>query len=142
MGALEVTSRLSIPDDELAERFVRSSGPGGQNVNKVSSKVELRWRPTMSRALWALGERDRGWILSRLASRLTDGGELIVVSTLTRDQIQNRADARAKLVAILCAALERPKARRPTRPTRGSVERRIGEKKRRGDKKRDRRYDD
>jgi ribosome-associated protein len=142
MEALVVTGRLAIPGDELSERFVRSGGPGGQNVNKVASKVELRWTPGASRAVARLDDRERSWLLGRLASRLTEGGELIVTSTLTRDQLQNRADARAKLVAIVRGALARPRPRKATRPTRGSVERRIGEKKRRSEKKRDRRGDD
>jgi ribosome-associated protein len=142
MDALVVTPRLAIPDDELGERFVRSGGPGGQNVNKVASKVELRWTPGASRALVGLDERDRSWLLERLAPRLTDAGELLVTSTLTRDQLQNRGDARDKLAAIVRAALVRPRTRKKTRPTRGSVERRIGEKKRRSATKRERRFDD
>jgi ribosome-associated protein len=140
--ALAVTSRLVIPADELAESFSRSSGPGGQNVNKVASKAELRWAPLRSRALGVLDERDREWLLSRLRPKLTLAGELVVTSSVTRDQLQNRADARDKLAAIVEAALFRPRPRRPTRPTRGSVERRIGEKKRRSARKRDRRGDD
>jgi ribosome-associated protein len=142
MVFLPVGPRLAIPDAELEERFVRSSGPGGQNVNKVASKVELRWRVTDSRALAGLDERDRTWLLGRLASRLTEGGDLIVTSSVTRDQLQNRADARDKLAAIVRAALARPRPRKATRPSRGSVERRLTAKRQRSARKRDRRPDD
>ena len=123
-----INARYAIPGDELRMAFSRSGGPGGQNVNKVASKVELRWTPATSRAF---SDVDRHYLMSRLASRLTNTGELLVVSTLTRDQIQNRGDAEDKLAAIIRDALIRPKVRRPTKPTRGSKERRIGAKKQR-----------
>ncbi len=93
-GDLVVTPRVRIPAGELSFAFARSGGPGGQNVNKVSSKAELRWNPACSSAL---GADDRAWLLERLAKRLTNDGTLIVTSTLTRDQIQNRDDALSKL---------------------------------------------
>ncbi len=139
MGDLAITDRISIPETEVRVAFARSGGPGGQNVNKVNSKVELRWTPATSAAL---GEDDRTWLLAKLGSRLTNDGDLIVTSERTRDQAKNRADASAKLAAIVAAALFRPKKRRATRPTRGSKERRIGEKKRRSEIKKGRRYDD
>ncbi len=123
-----VNERLIIPAAELRESFARSGGPGGQNVNKVASKVELRWSPAESSALTAA---DRSWLLAKLRSRLTTDGELVITSSRTRDQSRNRVDARDKLAAILRQALERPKARRPTRPSRGSRERRLAGKKRR-----------
>lgn len=126
MSALTVNPQVVIPADELSWQFARSGGSGGQNVNKVSSKVELRWTPATSRALT---EADRAWLAQRLATRLTAGGELIVVSDRTRDQIVNRGDAAEKLVAIVRTALVRPKVRRATRPSRGSQERRIAAKK-------------
>ncbi|MDX2020112.1 MAG: alternative ribosome rescue aminoacyl-tRNA hydrolase ArfB [Deltaproteobacteria bacterium] len=135
MAALFVTPNLTIPDDELSVAFARSAGPGGQNVNKVETQVELRWALSSSRAL---SDADKAWLLSRLASRLTNGGELLVTSSLTRSQLQNRQDATEKLVNILRVALVRPKRRRKTRPTRGSVERRLTEKKQRSDRKRSR----
>ncbi len=133
---LTVNDRLIIPGAELRVSFARSSGPGGQNVNKVETKVELRWSPAESGALTA---RDREWLLKRLATRLTGAGDLLVTSSRTRDQGRNRADARDKLAMTLRHALERPKLRKRTRPGRGAVERRIREKKRRSRTKQDRR---
>src|SRR5580765_1525480 len=108
MRDLVVTPRLTIPAGELTESFARSGGAGGQNVNKVASKVELRWNLAGSAALTPL---DRDWLLQRLASRLTTDGTLIITSTKTRDQIQNRDDAESKLILIVRSALERPKQR-------------------------------
>lgn len=136
MADVRVNDRVTIPGDELTIAFARSGGPGGQNVNKVSSKAELRWTPGTSRALNA---DDRALVVSKLAGRLTTDGELIVVSTLTRDQIANRGDAEDKLAAIVRAALFRPKPRKKTKPSRGSKERRLKAKKVRGEIKRGRR---
>ena len=127
MQDLEVIEgRLTIPAAELSIAFARSGGPGGQNVNKVASKVELRWNPRTSAAL---GEDDRAWLLQRLASRLTGDGELIVTSTATRDQLKNRDDAESKLCLILRTAMERPKPRRATKPSRASKRRRVADKR-------------
>jgi ribosome-associated protein len=136
MADIRINDRITIPGRELSVAFARSGGPGGQNVNKVESKVELRWQPSASGAFTS---DDRSWLLTRLAPRLTTGGELIVTSTVTRDQVRNRADAEAKLGAIVRAALFRPKKRRPTKPSRGATERRIQSKKRRATVKQGRR---
>ena len=121
-----------IPDSAVDWKGVRASGPGGQNVNKVASKAEVRWTPGTSSALSA---DDRAWLLTKLAGRLTTAGELIVVSERSRDQITNRGDAEDKLAAIVAAALVRPKPRRATKPSRGSKERRIKAKKGRAEVK-------
>ena len=138
MPDLVITPRLTIPAGELSLAFARSGGPGGQNVNKVSSKVELRWNPRTSAAL---GEADRALLLERLASKLTTEGELIVTSQASRDQIKNRDDAHDKLVLILRAALHRDKPRRETKPTRASKRRRIEGKRHRAEIKKNRRID-
>ncbi len=125
-----------IPGDELAETFSRAAGPGGQNVNKVASKVELRWSLVASRAL---GAADRAWLLERLADRITSSGDLVVRASRTRDQARNRAEARERLVELVRAALVRPRKRVATRPGRGAVERRLAGKKRRAKLKQARR---
>ena len=139
MADIRINDRITIPGRELSVAFARSGGPGGQNVNKVESKVEVRWQPATS---GAFASDERAWLMSRLAPRLTTAGELIVTSTVTRDQIRNRADAEAKLGAIVRAALFRPKKRRPTKPSRGATERRIQSKKRRAAVKQTRRGGD
>ena len=132
MSNLVINDRIAIPAAELEISFARSSGPGGQNVNKVASKVELRWAPGASAVL---SESDRAWLLERLVGRLTASGDLLVTSSKTRDQGKNRADARSKMADIVRAALARPKVRRATRPSRGSNERRLQEKRERGQRK-------
>jgi len=124
-----------IPAGELAFAFSRSGGPGGQNVNKVSSKVELRWSPATSAALT---DDERAWLLERLRSRLTSDGTLIVTSTATRDQLKNRDDATSKLALIVRAALDRPKPRRPTKPSRSARRRRVADKRHHAEIKRNR----
>jgi ribosome-associated protein len=136
---LVVSPRLTIPAGELSIQFARSGGPGGQNVNKVSSKVDLRWHPGSSTAL---GDDDRAWLLQRLRSRLTSDGTLIVTSTATRDQLKNRDDAEKKLVLIVRTALERPKPRKETRPSRAAKRRRVADKRHKSEIKRNRRARD
>ena len=138
MEDLVVTPRLTIPAAELTISFARSGGSGGQNVNKVSSKVDLRWNPQTS---GALSEHDRAWLLQKLRSRLTGDGTLIVTSTLTRDQLKNRDDAETKLAAIVRAALDRPVPRRPTKVSRGAKRRRVADKRHHSEIKKNRRGD-
>ena len=131
---------LAAPDDPGGRARDRRSrapaAPGGQNVNKVSSKVDLRWNVATSAALT---DEDRAWLLQQLRSRLTSDGTLIVTSTLTRDQIKNRDDAEGKLALIVRAALERPKTRRPTKVSRGAKRRRVADKRHHAEIKKQRR---
>lgn len=135
MEDIVITPRVTIPGGELAVAFSRSGGPGGQNVNKVASKVELRWNPTTSAAL---GDDERAWLLTRLKSRLTSDGTLIVTSTATRDQLKNRDDATSKLALIVRVALDRPKPRKPTKVSRGAKRRRVADKRHHAEIKRGR----
>ncbi len=139
MSDLVVTPRLTIPAGELEIAFARSGGPGGQNVNKVSSKVDLRWSPVTSEVL---SEVERALLLDKLKNRLTNDGVLIVTSTKTRDQLKNREDARDKLVLIVKAALDRPKPRKATKPSKRAKARRIANKKHVSEKKNNRRIED
>jgi ribosome-associated protein len=130
---LELTPRIRIPDDELVERFVRAAGPGGQNVNKVATAVELRFDVAGSRVL---PEPLRARLLARRDHRLTGDGVLVISAQRFRTQERNRADARERLLAFLRAGLEVPKPRIATRPTRASKEKRLGTKRERASVKR------
>lgn len=132
---LAIDDRLAIPDDELVEKFVRAAGPGGQNVNKVASAVELRFDV---RASPSLPEPLRERLLARRDRRLTDDGVLVIQANRFRDQGKNREDARARLAEIILAATIVPKKRIATRPSRASKERRIEAKKSRSAIKRGR----
>lgn len=133
---LLVTNAFRIPAGELAERFSRSSGPGGQGVNTADSRVELSFDVARSPAV---PERLRGRLLDRLGNRLVDG-VLTIAASEHRAQLQNRQAARERLAALLrAAAAPPPPARRPTKPSRRAKERRLTEKRRRGETKRNRR---
>jgi ribosome-associated protein len=135
-GPLRVNATVVIPEQELQWRFSRSSGPGGQGVNTTDSRVQLRWDISLTSAL---SEEQRARVLNRLGARLTDG-VLQISASEQRSQLQNRDAAERRLVEIVRSALAPPaRARRATRPTRGSVERRIAGKRRRSDVKRLRR---
>ena len=132
---LVVTDGWVVPAAELSERFSRSSGPGGQGVNTADSRVELSVDLTRPRAV---PDRVRSRVLDRLAGRLVDG-VLTDVASEHRAQLDNRRAARDRMAEVLRrAAAPPPRRRRPTRPTRGSQERRLAEKKRRGETKRGR----
>ncbi|HEY3737158.1 MAG TPA: alternative ribosome rescue aminoacyl-tRNA hydrolase ArfB [Jatrophihabitans sp.] len=118
-----------IPENELVERFSRSSGPGGQGVNTTDSRVELRWNIAASPSLTDV---QRATLLTALESRLTDG-VLTLVASEQRSQLQNREAARARLRNLVAEALAPPPPpRRATRPTLGATQRRLDEKKQRG----------
>ncbi len=133
---LEINSRFRIPLSEFEFAFVRSSGPGGQNVNKVNSKAQLRWRPIDSQSI---PEDLRFRVLSKLQPQLTVDGDLLVVSQLYRDQPRNREDCLEKLKAILQSALVVVKARKKSKPSRASNARRLKAKKIGSEKKMQRR---
>jgi ribosome-associated protein len=125
--ALEIAPGIVVPEGALRFRAVRSSGPGGQNVNKVASKVELR---VDLAAVMGLSPDARARLRALAAGRLDADGLLLVSSQLTRDQSRNLEDARAKVKALIQRALVTPKRRRPTRPTRSSREKRLDAKRR------------
>jgi ribosome-associated protein len=129
---LEVTPALTIEDVELHERFVRASGPGGQNVNKVASAVELRFDAARSPSI-------AGPVLARLRTlagrRMTDEGIIVIDARAFRTQAQNREDARQRLADLIRRALVVPKRRRKTRPTVASKHRRLETKRRRSETK-------
>jgi ribosome-associated protein len=127
--ALIITPDIVIPDDELEWKFIRSSGPGGQNVNKVASAAQLRFLLPQNVTL-PVTVRNR---LRRLAGqRLIDDGSILFKSMSERTQEGNRRAAQERLTALIRAAMVEPKIRKKTRPTAGSKERRIDSKKRRG----------
>jgi ribosome-associated protein len=134
-----VTGPVRVPVNAIEVRAVRSSGPGGQNVNKVASKIELRVDLSL---ITGLNARARARLHSIAAARLDADGRLLVTSQLTRDQGRNLEDARNKVRSMIARALIEPKVRKPTGPSRGSIERRIREKKARGRTKASRRVTD
>jgi ribosome-associated protein len=132
LEAIVVRPGVVVPSEALSFKAVRASGPGGQNVNKVSSKVELRVDLSLVAGLDAPARSRLGALC---ATSLDAEGRLVVVSQLTRDQRRNLEDAREKVRVLVERAWVRPRPRRPTRPSRGSVERRLSDKRRRSETK-------
>lgn len=138
-GALFVSPELRIPRDELSFRASRAGGPGGQHVNKSSTRIELLWSVRSSRAL---ADAQRSRLMAKLATRLDGEGILRIVASDHRSQSRNRDAAEDRLARLVRVALTVPKPRRKTRPTRGGVEGRLRSKRVLSEKKRERRASD
>ena len=129
---IEVTDLISLGDDEIKLEFVQSSGPGGQNVNKVASAVQLRFDINST----SLPDDVRSRLVQIAKNRINDDGILLIEARRYRTQEQNRADAIARLVELIRKAAEKPKLRRRTRPTAASIQKRLESKRRRSQTKR------
>ena len=136
MKTLEVTRRIRIPFDELRFRFVRSAGPGGQNVNKVNTKALLRWQMKSSPSL---PDDVRERFVKKYGSRITTRGDLLLTSDRYRTQQRNEDDCLEKLRRMLASVAAPPKKRKKTKPSAASVERRLTEKRQRAKAKQRRR---
>lgn len=139
MPDIRVNDRVLVPDAAIEAKAVRSGGPGGQNVNKLATKIQM-WID-LNRVVGFVGD-EPARVREFLKSRLDGDGRLLVSSQETRDQSRNREDCAAKAAALIRAALVRPKVRRPTRPTRASKDRRVEAKRHRSERLRDRNIDD
>ncbi len=142
MADLYVNARLTIPSDEISISTARSSGPGGQNVNKVNSKITLHWSPGNCSALRADWRRR---FVANHANRINRAGQVVISSQQYRDHTRNLADARQRLVSMLLSCQNPPKSRKSTRPTLGSKRRRKKKKRQQAQKKQNRqrpRHDD
>jgi ribosome-associated protein len=126
---IRVTGSIALDEREISESFVRASGPGGQNVNKLATAVQLRFDVRRSPSL---PEAVRGRLERLAGRRLTREGVLVILADRHRTQERNREDARERLIGLIRQAAVAPKMRRPTKPTKASKERRIETKKRRG----------
>jgi ribosome-associated protein len=133
---LQINEQIHIPDDEVEWSFARSGGPGGQNVNKVSSKAILRWRLVDNTTL---PPEAKTRLIGQQRRRITTEGDLLITSQRYRDQERNRQDCLDRLREMVLAALKAPRPRKATKPTRGSRQRRLAEKRRRSATKEQRR---
>ena len=129
---LYITDTIRIPLSEIEISFIRSSGPGGQHVNKTSTQAELTFDLAHSPSFY---EDDREWLLSRIASKIDSNGVLRITSQEYRSQLRNKKAAIEKLQSMLQQAIKRPKKRKKTKPSRTAVEKRISSKKRVGERK-------
>ncbi|MEQ8211478.1 MAG: alternative ribosome rescue aminoacyl-tRNA hydrolase ArfB [Lacipirellulaceae bacterium] len=134
---LHVDQETTIPAAELELSFARSSGPGGQNVNKVNTKAVLRWKVADSQAIYG---SVKARFLRMHASRVNQAGEIVLSADTHREQLRNVSTCYEKLRQLILAAKTPPKRRRKTKPSRASIERRLAEKKKRSDRKKDRRF--
>jgi len=135
MADLYINARLTIPSAEISVSTARSSGPGGQNVNKVNSKVTLHWSPGNCASLSAAWRRR---FVTSYANRINRDGQIVISSQQYRDQSRNLADARQRLVSMLLSCQNPPKTRKATRPTLGSKRRRLEQKRQQSRKKQNR----
>lgn len=135
--SLVVNDDIQIPGSEIAMSFARSSGPGGQNVNKVNSKAVLRWNVALSERL-PPGVKQR--FLQRFSRRINQDGELVLDSDQHREQARNVSECYEKLRQLILSVLAAPRARKQTRPTRGSIERRLQNKRHASWRKQSRSY--
>jgi ribosome-associated protein len=136
---IQVTPRLEIEESDLEEQFIAASGPGGQNVNKVATAVQLRFNLA---GCASLPEGVKARLVVLAGRRLNNAGVVVITANRFRTQLQNREDARARLLEMIRAAAVAPVFRKPTRPTKASRTRRLEAKSRRADTKRQRRVTD
>jgi ribosome-associated protein len=130
MASMQIRPDLSIDENEIKEKFIFAAGPGGQNINKVATGVQLRFDVAGSQSL---PEEVRRRLIGLAGKRVNSAGELIIESKAYRSQRRNRQEARRRLSELVSQALERPKTRKETRPTRDSRERRLAKKRQRSD---------
>ena len=135
---IQVTDTISIDESEIQEEFVRSSGPGGQNVNKVATAVQLRFNVRNSPSL---PDEVRERLMQLAGRRMTESGELIISARRFRTQSRNREDALNRLIELIRKATQKPKPRRKRKPSLISKQRRLEEKRKRGEIKKQRRFD-